>query len=241
VAILQEMIVSTGAKAALENMINELTSTAELAFTFALMAARNILSAIEHVRKGGWDYEKFIGRQFSSLTIGVVGFGRLGKMFAYYCKAFGATVLIYDPFVKVNSDFIFVNTLEDLASAADVVSLHVHHTKETKNLLSSNFFDHCKESVNIINTSRGELIDELVLIKFLTKNNKATYYSDVLSNEILGRDTNPLLNNSIVHNQVIITPHVGGMTKEGQKKAFYYTASVMINKYGMLYAKKDYL
>jgi D-3-phosphoglycerate dehydrogenase len=224
-----------------KKVINELTSTAELAFTFALMAARNVLGAIEHVRNGGWDYEEFIGRQFSSLTVGVVGFGRLGKMFANYCKAFGATVLVYDPFVEINSDYTPVNTLIDLAKAVDVISLHVHHTKETKSLVNSSFFDHCKRSINIINTSRGEIIDELALAKFLKDNTHATYYSDVLSNEILGRNINPLMNNTLPQNQLIITPHIGGMTTEGQKKAFYYTANVMIQEYGKPSDKKDYL
>ena len=230
--VAQNRNVSVFSLAKEKTVIDELTSTAELAFTFALMATRNVLSAIEHVREGGWDYEEFIGRQFSRLTVGVIGFGRLGKMFAHYCKSFGATVIIYDPFIVNSSDYIFVKNVFELAKAADVVSLHVHHTKETQGLIGSIFFDNCKSSLNLINTSRGEIVEEQALIDFLTKNSKATYYTDVLSDEIFGRSTNMVLNNSLIHNQVVITPHIGGMTQEGQKKAFYHTANKMIDEYG---------
>jgi len=213
-------------------LINELTSTAELAFLFALVSARKFIPAIQHVKEGGWNYEPFIGRQFSALSIGVIGFGRLGKMFAQYCKAFGASVIVYDPYVEPDSEFVFKKSLTDLANTADIISIHVHHNNETKNMISYDFFEACSGVMSIINTSRGEIVNDAALLSYLKKNQNAMYCTDVLTDEILGRRDNILLKESLGWDQVVITPHIGGMTIEGQFKAYTHTANKLVSKYG---------
>lgn len=214
------------------DLINQLSSTAELAFTFALMSTRRILPAIASVKEGNWNYQPFVGRQFSKLNIGVIGFGRLGKMFSQYCKSLGSSVFVFDPFVPIDNSYQFVDDLLVIAKKADVISLHVHLTESTRNLINNIFLSHCKESVTLVNTSRGEIVQEIDLINFLRKNPHASYYTDVLSDEISGRDVNPILNNKDVAHQIIVTPHIGGMSIDGQTQAFYFAANKLISLYG---------
>ena len=104
-----------------------------------MLSIRDIISSSKDVRKGNWDCEKFVGRQIDHLRIGVIGFGRLGKMFASYAHAFNAKVYIYDPHIKNTSfypEYNFTSSLFDLAKKVDIVSLHVHVTKETKEMLA---------------------------------------------------------------------------------------------------------
>ena len=82
------------------NVLKNISSTAELAFLLMMLSIRDVLLSSRDVKKGNWDCEKFVGRQIDHLNIGVVGFGRLGKMFASYAHAFKAKVYIYDPYVK---------------------------------------------------------------------------------------------------------------------------------------------
>jgi D-3-phosphoglycerate dehydrogenase len=216
-----------------QDLIKELSSTAELALAFALVSTRKLIPAINHVRNGGWDYEQFIGRQFSTLKIGIIGFGRLGKIFAHYCKSLGANVQIYDPYVDHHPGYDFVESLERLAENSNVISIHVHHNSETKFMISDDFFEKCSNLISIINTSRGEIINDLALLRYMKKNQNVTYCTDVLSNEILDKKNNIILNEAVNSNRIIITPHIGGMTSDGQKKAYNFTVDKLISKYGI--------
>jgi D-3-phosphoglycerate dehydrogenase len=213
-------------------LISKLSSTAELAFAFALISTRNLLPAIESVKEGQWDYRPFVGRQFAKLSIGVIGFGRLGKMFANYCTAFNAEVRIFDPYVQKVAPFEFVNELSDLVKKSDIISLHVHHTDETEELVDMEFLLDCKPTVTLINTSRGEIVNEADLLRFLKDNPEARYCTDVLVNEIVGRAHNPILKYLEISNQVVVTPHIGGMTSDGQMQAFFFMANRLIQIYG---------
>ena len=211
------------------NVINKIPSTAEHAFALMLSSIRNINSAHKSVTEGKWDYEFFIGRQLKSLTVGVIGFGRLGTFFSNYCDAFGAKVIVYDPYKSVNHPRILqTDNLESIATKSDIISLHVHVTDETNKMINKNFLKLCKESLLIINTSRGEIVDELDLINFLEKNKNAKYSTDVLSSEIHGIESNPLIEFIKTNTeQVIITPHIGGMTIEAQNMAFSHSANLL--------------
>jgi D-3-phosphoglycerate dehydrogenase len=215
-----------------QDLIQQLTSTAELALTFALISTRKLLPAISSVKDGDWDYRPFIGRQFSELSIGVIGFGRLGKMFARYCDTLGAKVSIFDPFTPRINHYQFVEDISDICLNSDVISLHVHHTSNTEKFIDARFLSFCKPEVTIINTSRGEVVDELSLLEFLENNPSARYCTDVLSNEIDGREANPLVRAMASTEQIIMTPHVGGMTSDGQYKAYFFTANKLIDVYG---------
>ncbi len=212
-------------------IIKRISSTAELSFALMISAIRSIPEANKSVNKGEWDYEKFIGRQLNSLKIGVVGYGRLGKLFTKYCLAFGAQLVLYDPYVKKNNKKILqVNSLEKLFTLSDIVALHVHVTGETRGMINSKILNKSHKKIIIVNTSRGELINEKDMIKFLKKNKKAKYYTDVLSDEVLRMHDNKLLkysNTLMGQKQVFITPHIGGMTNEAQEIAYNHAVKLL--------------
>jgi D-3-phosphoglycerate dehydrogenase len=201
-----------------KKVINRISSTAELAFALTLSSIRNLISAYLDVQSRNWDYEKFIGRQMNSLNIGIIGYGRLGKLFHRYCQAFKANVKIYDPFIK-NRSKKFIS-LKKLLKDSDLISLHIHSNNNYK-FINKSKLALMKKSVIIVNTSRGEIIDEKAMVAFLKKNKKAKVASDVLFNEIKNKFSSVLYKYSLKNkNQVIITPHIGGMTIEGQKIAY---------------------
>lgn len=210
--------------------INRISSTAEHAFALTMAALRKIPQGWESVRRGEWDCEPYIGRQFSSLTVGVVGYGRLGKLYASYAKAFGAKVLAYDPYVQVKDVGIEQASLDEFLEGADIISLHVHVTNETKQMVNAKWFTRMKKDALLVNTSRGDILDEPALIAFLDTNPKAFYATDVLSNETKDKANSLVLKKIKNSSQILITPHVGGMTREGQEIA-YTRAAVMLNDF----------
>ena len=210
------------------DVINKISSTAEHAFALTMSSLRNVLVSHNDVLKGGWDYEKFIGRQLDGLTIGIVGYGRLGSIYANYCLAFGSRVLVYDPYKSVLHNKIKqVDDIIELLEESEVISLHVHVTNETINMVDYSWFSRMKSDVLIVNTSRGDIIVEKDLVSFLTENNKARIATDVLTDEIRNRPQSPLLKFAAKSDQVIITPHIGGMTKEAQEIAYNHAATLI--------------
>ena len=208
------------------DVINSISSTAELAFTIMMNSLRKITDATKSVQEGIWDYEKFVGRQMDKLNICIFGYGRLGSMFANYCKAFESKVYIYDPYKDVPN---YLNKLDnfDQLQIMDVISIHMHVTEDTKNFFNQDFFKKLKPSVLIVNTSRGELVDELDLIKFLTDNPEAKIASDVLSGEIFGFKKSILYKFSKNSQQVLLTPHIGGMTIDAQEIAYKHASKLL--------------
>lgn len=207
-------------------IINKIGSTAELAFALTLASVRKILPSHQGALKGQWDYSKFIGRQMNALTVGVIGFGRLGKFYASFFEPFNSKVVVYDPFKKVN-DYEQMGTLEELVSISDIISLHVHVNEETKNLVDKDLLSFAKPDLLIVNTSRGEVVNENDLIDFLKKNKEAKLATDVLHDEIRNKAISPILNFSKITDQILVTQHIGGMTKEAQVIAYGHAAKLL--------------
>lgn len=218
-------------------VLEKVSSTAELAFLLLLSSYRDIISATNDVKNGNWDCDKFIGRQVNHLNIGVIGYGRLGKIFVNYARAFGAEVFIYDPYVDQSNftkDINFVSSLSKLCNIVDAISLHVHVNNETKNMINRDMLKNCKNNVSIINTSRGEIVNESDILEFLSVNKKSKYYTDVISNEINSRIESPIYNafiNKTMENQILITPHIGGMTQDAREIAYHHAADLLIDNF----------
>lgn len=207
--------------------INKISSTAEHAFALFLSALRKIPQGWDAVRAGGWDCEPFVGRQVSALTAGVIGYGRLGRFFCRYAQALGAKTLAYDPYQNDFEAGVRSVGLDELLAASDVVSLHVHVTAETTGMLSAAQLARLKPGVIIVNTARGEIVDETALVAFLRKNPAAVYATDVVAEETRNRDKSPILAYGKTSGQVIVTPHVGGMTEEARGIAFLRAAELL--------------
>ena len=199
-------------------LINQLPSTSELAFGLMLSLLRNIPKCNNHVSKYHWDYTKFMGRQVKDLKVGIIGYGRLGKMMEKYCKAFGAKTFIYDPYIN-----ILQTPLKQIFQECDVISLHVHITDETKYMINKDLFSSIKKDCYIINTSRGEIVNENDIVEGLKLGIITGYGTDVIENEFDDLTKSPIIKAMNSGENIIITPHIGGMTIEGQTKAYKHS------------------
>jgi len=209
-------------------VISRISSTAELAFALTLACLRHVVRSHNDALDGEWDYTKYIGRQMNCLTVGVIGYGRLGTMYANYCKAFGSRVLVYDPYKKVENDaLVQVDELEKLLSESDVVALHVHVTDETYEMIDENALRRMKGNIVLINTSRGDIVKEKDLVSFLKKNPDCRVGTDVLADEIRNRLSSPLFAYAKESEQIILTQHIGGMTRDAQEIAYGHASMLL--------------
>ena len=197
-------------------LLEQLPSTSELAFGLMLSIIRNIPSSFEDVKVGGWDYDMFMGHQLRGKKIGIVGYGRLGKMMTQYCWGFGMVPKIHDPYKNYNN-------LDSVIKQSDIISLHVHATDETRHMVDKKFLDGMKKYSYIINTSRGEIVNEEDIVQSLRDGHLKGYATDVIEDEYGDRNNSPILNGIKEGLNIIVTPHVGGMTWEGQQKAYKWS------------------
>ena len=200
-------------------LINQLPSTSELAFGLMLSLLRSIPQSKQHVSEYNWDYTKFVGRQVKDLTIGIVGYGRLGKMMYNFCQSFGAKLKVYDPY-KLNTNCLDLKTLVE---QCDVISLHVHVTDETKYMINKELLGYSKKSPYIINTSRGEIVNEIDIVNTLKSGLISGYGTDVIENEFDDITKSPIIAAMNDGENIIVTPHIGGMTIEGQTQAYKWS------------------
>jgi D-3-phosphoglycerate dehydrogenase len=206
-------------------VINRISSTAELALSLTLASLRHVVRGHRAVLGGEWNYEKYIGRQMNCLSIGIIGYGRLGSMYSKYCKAFDSRVIVYDPYKEVaDKDIEQTSNLEYLLQKSDVIAIHVHVTEETIGMIDKECFDEMKKDVVLVNTARGDMVNEVDLVSFLQSNPDARVATDVLADEIRNREKSPLLKYALESEQVIITPHIGGMCREAQEIAYGHAA-----------------
>jgi D-3-phosphoglycerate dehydrogenase len=211
-------------------VINRISSTAELAFALTLAGLRHVVKGHNAVLQGEWDYTKYIGRQMNCLSVGVIGYGRLGGMYSKYCHAFGSKVLIFDPYKTVdNQEYEQVENINDLLLASDVIAIHVHVTQETSGMINADLLSRMKSDVLIVNTSRGDIVAEEDLVDFLRANPAARVATDVLADEVRNRLASPLLRYAKCSDQVTITPHIGGMSREAQEIAYGHAATRLRN------------
>jgi len=196
-------------------LINQLPSTSELAFGLLLDLMRNItMSNNVTKRDKSWDYLPFVGQQMKDFKVGIVGYGRLGKMMSKFCRAFDAEVYIYDPY----SDESNIDTLEELFDICDAVSLHVHVSDETKYMIN---YDLLSRGIKfLVNTSRGEIVNEYDVIRALKECKLWGYGTDVIEDEFGDIGVSPFFSLDISKLNCIFTPHIGGMTIQGQTKAY---------------------
>lgn len=205
-------------------LINNLPSTAELAFGMMLALFRNFPGCSSAVLNNDWNYRPVMGHQLAGSTIGVLGYGRLGKIFCDQLSGFHAKILVCD-----NSDNVHVPNhlkrvdIETLFSCCDAIALHIHSTNENKYLIGDRLLKRTKKGFYLVNTSRGDIVNEDHIAKLLQSGHLAGYATDVLETEFSHLEDSPILKMYKENKfNIVITPHVGGMTFEGQSKAFLY-------------------
>jgi D-3-phosphoglycerate dehydrogenase len=164
-------------------------------------------------------------------TLGIIGMGRIGNWMARYASAFGMEVLGHDPHV-VFPDHVERTELRDLLGRSDFVSVHVNLTPETQGFLSRELIFQLKPGAVFINTSRGELVDEVALVDALAEGRLAAVGADVLGLEP-EIHRNPLWNYARTHDNVIITPHIGGFCPEAVDKVVAFSAKRILDHFGL--------
>jgi len=214
--------------------LDTITGTAELAFGLMLDLMRHISAGYESVKKYEWNREKFRSYSVAGKTLGIVGLGRLGKIMARYGNAFGMKVVAYDPnlngeeFKRLNCEKV---NFETLVKKSDVISLHVHLNKETENMFSKDIFEKMKQEAYLINTSRGKIVNEIDLLNALKNKKIAGYAADVLADELnfkLEFCNNPLVEYVKNNGNLIIVPHIGGMTHESREATDIFIAKKIV-------------
>ena len=190
-----------------------LISVVELTIALIINAARKINLSDIHLKEGKWNRKEFIGMELSGKQLGIVGYGKAGRLVSERMKSFGMSIAFYDPYVKDWDGPEKSLELDELLSTSDVVSIHVIKTKETENLISKEKLDLLKNSAILINTSRGGVVDEDYLIELLKLKKLFGAGLDVYSKE----PPNNIDNFSDIN--LITTPHIGASTNEAQLKA----------------------
>lgn len=202
-----------------EDLLDGITATAELAWGLLIGVARNVPWAFDNVKRGDWGRDAFRGRQLSGLTLGILGYGRLGKMMAEYGRAFRMNVIACDvqPFA---SDFVRQVSFDELLAASDALSLHVHLTPENRGLIGREALARMKPGAILINTSRGGIVDEAALLDALRSERLAGAGLDVIDGEWGRVADHPLVRYANEHGRLLITPHIGGVTHDSQMMAY---------------------
>jgi len=217
------------------DVIDKISSTAEHTLALMLSLIRKIPISFHSVRDGNWDWEPYVGRQLNFLTIGIIGFGRLGKLMAMYCNALGMKVLVCDPYVdnEVEGWNVEQVGLDELLERSDVISLHVHVTDETREMINKNTISKMVKKPYLINTSRGEIVNEDDIIDALRSEDLQGYATDVIRDEFGDIKNSKLVDESITpQDKIIITPHIAGMTKEAREIAYNLAVDKLEKEYG---------
>lgn len=184
-------------------------SVADMAFLFILSCARHMKLLLEQVRNKKWS-SPLLGSELEGKTLGVLGLGRIGKGVARRALGFGMRVIYFDPFVE-DADFTKVE-LKELFRLSDFVTLHLPLSLQTKHLVNEQLLSLMKREAFLINTARGELVDEEALYRFLKEERIAGAGLDVLSFEP------PFESPLLTLPNVLVTPHVSAHTREANLK-----------------------
>jgi D-3-phosphoglycerate dehydrogenase len=199
-------------------------SVAEHACALILALARMVPAADRAMKDGKWEKKRFLGTEVRGKTLGIAGLGRIGQEVAHRARAFGMRVVAHDPFISreiAASMGVELLTLDEVCQTADFLTLHLPSTAETKHLFDDARFATIKPGIRIINTARGDLIDEAALKRAIESGLVAGAGLDVFEKE-------PPADWSLAQlPQVVATPHIAASTEEAQELVGLDTAEAV--------------
>ncbi|MCM8829422.1 MAG: phosphoglycerate dehydrogenase [Candidatus Omnitrophica bacterium] len=204
-------------------------SVAEHTIGMLLALVRNIPAANHSLKNGQWEKKKFMGSEVYNKTLGIIGLGRIGRCVAKIARSFGMKILGYDPYIDkdaIEESGITIVNFPGLLKQSDFITLHIPLNDSTYHLIGEKEFELMKEGVYVINCSRGGIIDEEALAKYIQKGKVKGAAIDVFEKEPPDPD-NPLLKLE----QVIVTPHLGASTKEAQINVAQQLASQIVQAF----------
>ena len=199
-------------------------SVAEHALALMLSLARAVPAADAAMKRGVWDKKKLTGIELRGKTLGLVGLGRIGQEVAARARSFGMAIVAHDPFISeqvAGTLGIELLDLDGLCARADYISLHIPATPETHHLFNRERLAKCRANARIVNTARGELIDETALAEAITSGHIAGAGLDVFETEPPRDGTLTTLP------QVVATPHIAASTVEAQEQVGLETAAAV--------------
>jgi D-3-phosphoglycerate dehydrogenase / 2-oxoglutarate reductase len=189
-------------------------SVAEHAMALMLALARSVTTADAAMKQQRWEKKSLLGAELRDKTLGIVGFGRIGQAVAHRARAFGMKILAHDPFIAahVGDDLdVELVSLDRLCAESDYISLHLPVTPSTTKLFDAARLASCKKGVRLVNTARGELIDEQALVDALASGQVGGAGLDVFQKEPPGDWS------LTASPRVIATPHIAASTAEAQE------------------------
>jgi len=199
-------------------------SVAELAVGLLLALARHIPAADAAMKQGLWEKKKFLGEELREKTLGLAGLGRIGQEVARRAASFGMRIIAHDPFIAehvAEGLGIELVSMDDLFARADYLSLHMPSTPSTKGMVNAERLAKSKKGIRIVNTARGDLINEAALADAIEAGHVAGAALDVFQKE-------PTVDQRLqMLPQVVATPHVAASTREGQELVGMETAAAL--------------
>lgn len=220
------------------SFLNHIHATSEHTWALVLSLIRKIPQAFESVRKNNWDRDVFKGSELNGKTLGIIGLGRIGKKVANFGRHFGMNVVTYSlaPSGK-HSGIKFLETMEEVFQISNIVSIHLPLEPETIKVVGKDQFNAIDNPVILINTSRGEIVDEKAFLSALHTGKISAAAVDVLEgeNDVDFPHNSKLVAYSKKYDNLLITPHIGGATDESMEKTEIFIAKKLVNTLG----KKD--
>ncbi|MCA9969832.1 MAG: phosphoglycerate dehydrogenase [Anaerolineales bacterium] len=190
-------------------------ATAEQTLALMLAAARHTVAAHNSVAAGDWARAQYVGMELDGKTLGIIGFGHIGRLVAARARAFGMRVVATDPYVDAETAVehgASLMPLPELLAHSDVITLHSVATPETVNLINAETLAQMKDGVLLVNVARGKLIDEQALADALHSGKVAAAALDVYQQE-------PPVNSPLIGlPNVLHTPHLGASSREAQRR-----------------------
>ena len=204
-------------------------SVAEYVITCSLSLLKNIPIAHHGTSSGQWPRTSIESRELGGKTLGLLGFGVIGKKVSRLAQVFGAKVIAYDPFVtesEASKHNVSLVKQEDLFDLSDVISIHLPLTDQTRDLINARSFNLMKQNPIIINSSRGSIVNEKDLLQAYSEKIISGFALDVYSSEPVEEDFYKHISNSM---NCILTPHNSGVTTESNVRVSQFIAEKTIN------------
>lgn len=192
-------------------------TTAEHTITLMMCLSRKVPLADAHLRAGGWERNQFMGTQLAGKTLGVVGFGRIGRAVAKRAIGLEMKVVAHDPFffaeTAMDGQVKMFKDLDDLLPECDYITVHVPGDEKTKSLINAERIAKCKKGIRFINCARGGIINEDALVEAIKGGQCAGAAIDVYEPEPPKMDMELFR----LGDKVVVTPHLGASTAEAQQ------------------------
>ncbi len=203
-----------------------------------LMVLNHLKRADAEVRQGLWRREANRGRELSALTVGLIGYGNMGSAFAEKLRGFGCRTVAYDKYRAPHpADEAETISLATLQKEADVISLHLPETEETRHFVDDEFLAACAKPIVLINTARGIHVDTAALVRGLESGTVVGACLDVLEFErrsfegLSSHDLPPAFQALLSYENVILTPHIAGWTRESYLKLSSVLADKLLARF----------